>query len=163
MCTNHAGQQHKGLTATGESLWQFDHPGQHPWHLEDGDLVLATECVLAAQMHDEIERFVGHLWQGMGRIDAHGQQQGFDLAIEIRPHPTALLGVALAVRKKAYSLPLECGQQHMVVKTVLFLHHGTGCINNARQRTRQMLARISSNSRFDVRSRPNLKKFVQIG
>ena len=97
MGTDHAGQKYKSLAALTHPVRQGNHPRQHARYLDDGDFVGPSKSVLARQLHNEVERFVGHLRKGVRRIQAHGHEQGLHLALEVTAHPTALLGIALAM------------------------------------------------------------------
>ena len=94
---DHAGQQRERLAAVADAGRQLDDARQHPWHLDDGDAVVAAEGVLAGQPRDEVQRLVGHLREGVGRIQPHRHQQRFDLALEELLHPAPLRLVAVGV------------------------------------------------------------------
>ena len=160
---NDAGEQHKRFAPPGQPFGQFDHTRQHARDLEDGDLVVAPESVLATQVKNEVERFVGHLRQRVGRVDAHRHQQGLDLAVEISLHPAALGLGSLAVREDANALFLEGRQQHMVVEPVLLIDHFTGPVDDARQLPRQMVAVARRERGLHVRCNADFKKFVEVG
>ena len=91
---------------------------QHAGHLDDGNAVGAAQCILPAQLDDEVQRFVGHLRKRVRRIQADGQQQRHDLAPEIVADPAALLGRALGMRHDADALCLH-GQVQMLENVVL--------------------------------------------
>ena len=97
---------------------------ERPRHLDDGDLVFAPESVAPAQPHDEVERLVGHLGEGVRRVQPHRQQQRLHLVDEVLAHPAALARIALAVRDDADAALFQRGQQLVVVDRVLAFHQG---------------------------------------
>ena len=158
-----AGQQHKGLAATRQFFRQLDHTRQDAWHLEDGDFVVSAKRILATQMDDEVQRFVGHLRQRVRRVNAYRDQQGFDLAVEVGLHPLALGSIAFAVREHADAFFLEGGQQDLVVEPVLLVHHGPGVFDDARQVAGEMVVFARSVRRFHVRGHAHLEEFIEVG
>ena len=55
----------------------------------------------------------------MRRVETDRYKQWLNLTIEILTHPCTLGGIAFTVRNNFYVLPLEGGQQLLVVKRIL--------------------------------------------
>ena len=71
---DHAGERDEQRLLARHLGRHPDQARQHARHLDDGDLVLAAEGVLAAQANDEVQRLVRHLRKRMGRIQPHGNR-----------------------------------------------------------------------------------------
>ncbi|MNV19419.1 hypothetical protein D3C71_1102800 [compost metagenome] len=91
MRANNAGEAHEKSLPRRHAGGHADQPWQRTRHLDDGNLVLPAESVVALQANNEVQRFVGHLWKRMGRIQPHWNQQWPDLVHKIVVDP-ALLG-----------------------------------------------------------------------
>ena len=146
----------------GRTLARQSHQArQRARHLDDGDLVVASEGVAAAQAHDEIERLVGHLRKRMGRIQPHRNQQRAHLALEMLAHPVAL---GLAAFAMAHDADAACGQrrhQGVVVERVLARHHFP---HGAGQRGKRVTAGRRGRGRgHQMRRGPHLEQLVQVG
>ena len=97
MGTDHTGQEYKRLATLRHPVRQGNHPRQYTRYLDDGDFVGPPKCVLSRQLHNEVERFVGHFRKGVRRVQAHWHQQRLHLALKVAAHPAALFGIALAM------------------------------------------------------------------
>ena len=160
MRANHARERNEKPAASARALRQGDDAGQHPRHLDDGDLVVTAKRVLALQPHNKVERLVGHHREGMRRIQTHRHQQRANLAPEIALHPSALLGIALAMGHDLDALVLELPRQGVVVKRVLTFDQLVGC---GRKLDEDGIRRAATARCAHVRRHPDLKKLVEVG
>jgi hypothetical protein len=118
--TDDAGQQHEALVPRlHQRCRQRDDAWQHTGDAHDGDVVVTTESVGAAQAHDEVQRLVGDLREGVGRVQADGHQQRAHLAAKEVGHPLALVGVAVGVVEDVDAGLLKRRRDHLVEDLVL--------------------------------------------
>ena len=115
-----AGQQHEALLPLRhQPLGQGDDAWQHPRDAHDGDVVVAAESVHAAQTHDEIQRLVGDLREGVRGVQADGHQQRAHLTAEEIGHPLTLVGIAVGVVEDEDARVVQLGRHHLVEDLVL--------------------------------------------
>ena len=115
----------------GDFVRHPNHARQDPRHLDDGNIVFATEGIAPAQADDEIERLVGYFRKGMRRVQPDRQQQGFDFALEILPDPAPLGRVAFTVRHDLDALRFQRRYQVVVVQRVLAHDQGMSGLRQA--------------------------------
>ena len=95
---NHAGQQHESLCARLHQMGrQLDDPRQHARDAHDGDVVVAAKGIAPAQAHNEVQRLVGDLREGVRGVQPDRHQQRLHLLAKETRHPLALLGGAVGV------------------------------------------------------------------
>jgi len=152
-----------GLLAAARARYA-DVTRQGARNLDDGDLVLAPKGVAAGQPHNEVERLVGHLREGMRRVQPDRQQQRLHLLQEILLDPALLVGVALAVGHDLDALLVEQRHQVVVVYGVLLGHQVLDLVGNLpvglRADDPTLLIGLE---RGQVRREPHLEKLVQVG
>jgi len=158
-----AGNRHEqGLPRT-LGLRHAHEARQDARHLDDGDLVLAAEGVLAGEPHDEVERLVGHLRKRVRRVEPDRHQQRLHFTDEKVLHPAALRGGALAVRHQLDALLLEQRQQFVVVDGVLlghqFVHLGRELVVGLCGVEAALLVRLGGR---DVGRDPYLEELVEV-
>ena len=161
---DHAGERHQQLALARHLVGDADQARQHARHLDDADLVLAPEGVLPAQPHDEVERLVGDLREGMRRIEAHRHQQRAHLALEILVHPLLLRRVAVAMRHDLDAFLRERRHQLVVVERVLPLDEpvrGDRELLEAAHRVRPF--ELAGQGGRHVLGGPDFEEFVEVG
>ena len=96
------------------------HARQRTRHLHHGKLGVAAECVLALQLHDEIQALVLDAREGPGRVQAQRAQHRFDFVVEVLLEPGAVRGgPAVAASAGCTPCAASCGQQLLVEAGVL--------------------------------------------
>ena len=98
------------------------HARQRARHLDDGEVGVAAEGVLAREPHDEIQALVLDARERARRIQAQRREHGFDLALEVLLEPLGGAVVPRVPRQQLDSLLLERGQQDVVEAGVLRVH-----------------------------------------
>jgi hypothetical protein len=161
---NHARERDEQGAPLGHRIGHADEARQHARHLDDGDLVGAPKGILAPQAHDEVQRLVGHLRKRVRRVQPHRNQQGPDLALEIRLDPAALRRRALAVRDDP-DAPFAKGRQQLVVVDHVLVRHQPA---RARSQRLERLPRVQAPVRArlagaEVRLGPHFKELVEVG
>ena len=89
--------------------------------------------IAPTELDDEVQRLVGHLWEGVGRVKPNGREQGLHLLAKEVGHPIALRFIAVGVIEEVDALLAERGQQRVVEDRILLMHQlvrGAGNVSN---------------------------------
>ncbi len=160
---DHAGQEHEVLLALRAAvLRQLDHARQHARHLDDGDRVLAAERVAAAELHDEVERLVGHLRERMRRIESDGHQQRSHLAFEEARHPFALGLGALGMVDDPDAMQRQ-RRHHLLVEDRVLLVDQRVRLDGDQREFPQRVSGARHPRRLERVGEAHLEEFVEVG
>ncbi|CAM5190501.1 hypothetical protein CDEN61S_00939 [Castellaniella denitrificans] len=118
------GEQHEAVRDAGDLGGHLDHARQRARRLDDRDVPLAAEGVLAAERDDEVQALVVDARKGVRRIQADGGQQGHHVAAEdpVGPFPLQV-GPARRI-DQAHPVFHQLGHDLARQQAVLAVHQG---------------------------------------
>ena len=99
MRANDTGQQDKCFAMAGHLGRKRNDPRQNSWNFDNGDVVGATKRILARQLDNEVQRFVGDLGEWVSRVETYRNQKWIDLTFEVIFNPFLLNQISICVRK----------------------------------------------------------------
>ncbi len=88
-------------------------------HFDNANGVESAKGVFTRQLHDEVQRLVRHLGEGVRGVQHHGQQQGANFSVEQAVDPGPLRGGAFAVRDHINAVLGQGWRQGLVPDGVL--------------------------------------------
>ena len=99
MRANDARQQNKCFAMASHLGRKRNDPGQNSWNFHNGDVVGATKRILARQLDNEVQRFVGNLGEWVSRVESYRHQKWIDLTFKIISNPFLLNQISVCMRK----------------------------------------------------------------